>query len=733
MTDSHFDSAFTPASPTMSSHSASASKSGRTRQHSSLSARLFGGFGASSSAAPSSSVKENDRDSLRSATVQSETAQGGESDEPSSSSASQPAERRQRAVSLSDWAGSVLTWRSASNRKHASTPPITAGALPEQSEESSSPQQRTSPSARGSALPSQLETPRRPRLNSSASSSSRSTTHGTVLSSSHPTLETTPSLRQQQQQHNAPSSRPPSHRELMSSPTPSSSSTPSSAVRALISKKQIEPPALSVPQLSRGSAETSSMANMSLSPTALSPSLEVDGEPTEAPLSPRLRPAPDADALPHDVGSAPMPIKNAQSSKSSPNSQPASLPSSMPLSQTEHQATTPIPRPVRPTRSKSSSSHLSKSSSNRGVLPRSGSYMSSMMDALNRTVAYVAPPQSAGGAAGNKLPQPASMSRRGSAQGDGRIEPTVTLPSLGITQQGSIFQLAPAKAASSSVVQQAQAIGSAMPVGGTAASSSSAANAPPLSMELPTIVASEARPPTFASSNSQMRGLDDLVDRYGFLHEANGAKTVRDLRQRQWDASNASGGASSSAQDEPGEDDAAAAAAPQTSVKRLLLQLDDMYESQERTQQATWDAFLKRRKAQLAPTDNSPARKERPGSMAFSASRSGAAALNDNFKEGEEDMWTENLIGVARMGNSGKEGKSTWKEFKSLVGVSVKQSVHLALMQRMCDRSVLGSLSKTDRPSGPNSVAQMTRGNLDITRASCATLTKEKRVMTRSA
>jgi hypothetical protein len=83
------------------------------------------------------------------------------------------------------------------------------------------------------------------------------------------------------------------------------------------------------------------------------------------------------------------------------------------------------------------------------------------------------------------------------------------------------------------------------------------------------------------------------------------------------------------------------AAGPQ-SVKRLLAQLSDIDVSIEKAQLEAWDAFLKRRRTKL-----------------------GLAS---------DDDWSDNLIGVARMGTSGKAGRDDWKAFKKLVRGGVPPS-----------------------------------------------------------
>jgi hypothetical protein len=88
----------------------------------------------------------------------------------------------------------------------------------------------------------------------------------------------------------------------------------------------------------------------------------------------------------------------------------------------------------------------------------------------------------------------------------------------------------------------------------------------------------------------------------------------------------------------------AVGAGPQ-SVRRLLAQLSDIDVSIEKAQLEAWDVFLMRRRVQL-------------GSLA----------------SGDTDDWSDNIIGVARMGTSGKAGRDDWKAFKKLVRGGVPPS-----------------------------------------------------------
>lgn len=240
------------------------------------------------------------------------------------------------------------------------------------------------------------------------------------------------------------------------------------------------------------------------------------------------------------------------------------------------------------------------------------------------------------------------------------VEPAVTLPTLGLTRQNSVFQAA-----------LSQPVGS-MPaiIKSQIASAGPSPSAGPTSVELDTILPGEARPPTFGAPED-LEGMEDLVDRYGFMHEKNGMKVLRELRQRQQDRVEQN---KENASPDPNETTISVLPVDDStqSVKRLLAQLAEMNQSQEKVQQAAWDAYLKRRRAKLA-TSADPATvartKDRPQVKNTStlANQSGGPLADHDALYVEESAWSENLIGVAQMGTGGKAEKDAWRDFKLLV------------------------------------------------------------------
>lgn len=656
MSESHMDLGFTPTLAHKKDKQINHS-TGRKRQ-TSLSARIFGGLVSGHASTPHN---ERERHSSKESTLSSNAI--ADSDATMSSNGSRPSSpandaaplphhqhhHQKRSSYLSDWT-SVLTWRSGTrNQRSASPESLDRSRRSVQPEEPQSSQDSSNTSVMAAASDT---TPTESNMSQTATESQRpqspssQSSQSTTLGSTHPSLENRPTIESVMAQP-MPSPAQDSFDETQNSPVDKSASpapgTPSSAVRALISKKQIEPPALSLPT---NRVTSASASEASIPPPSQSKESKQD-------TSPAIAMAPNAEDLPHEAG--PIITEEMSEEPNNVSEEPSNEPETAEHQHDPQERLASLPSPVLAkipqsspmSRSQSYSSQMSRSSSNKD-LPRSGSgYVSNM---LNKTMAFVAHPTSR-----------SSPKRAMSYPGDSRIEPAVTLPSLGLTKQGPVFQLAPASNASNFQNHPSS----------LSASASNAAPPPPASMELTTLVSSEARPPSFGASGSQktLQGINDLVDRYGFVHEQNGKSTLRELRQRQQDASSArkSGNLSTTEETE---------SSSENSVKRLLARLDEMDEADERRLRANWDAFLKRRRAQLAPNEPSTARKERANSLAQSVrSGGGAASLNSGFVEGEEDVWTENLIGVARLGTSGKEGKEIWREFKKLVS-SFEPTIH---------------------------------------------------------
>jgi hypothetical protein len=110
--------------------------------------------------------------------------------------------------------------------------------------------------------------------------------------------------------------------------------------------------------------------------------------------------------------------------------------------------------------------------------------------------------------------------------------------------------------------------------------------------------------------------------------------------------------------------------------------LDEMNAGQEKAQVARWDEFLKKRRTRgTQPVyESSPARKERNNSA---IAQGGAALATTEATAGEEDLWTDNIIGIARMGVSGKAGKEAWRDFKKLVRTGIPISYRGAVWSEL--------------------------------------------------
>ena len=242
-------------------------------------------------------------------------------------------------------------------------------------------------------------------------------------------------------------------------------------------------------------------------------------------------------------------------------------------------------------------------------------------------------------------------------------EPTVTLPTLGLTRQNSVFQAA---------LSQPVASRPSAPTLQTIPQSSHPVASS--SVELDTITSGEAKPPTFGAT-AQLQGMEQLVDRYGFMHEKNGMKVLRELRQRQLDKA---GQDASKA----GPESTESTDSGPSSVKRLLAQLSDMNNTQEKVLQNAWDAYLKKRRAKHSAAEPAPSsRKERSlKNPAASLANQGSADLAEHdATHVAESGWSENLIGVAQMGTGGKAEREAWRDFKQLVRSGIPISLRPAL------------------------------------------------------
>jgi hypothetical protein len=116
------------------------------------------------------------------------------------------------------------------------------------------------------------------------------------------------------------------------------------------------------------------------------------------------------------------------------------------------------------------------------------------------------------------------------------------------------------------------------------------------------------------------------------------------------------------------------------SMRALLVQLRTMTDALEQSQQAAWDAFIRRRQRKLAKLkqaqleehhqqhyeDKAPAGRDRERDHHRLQSVFQADEVESDPIE--QDVWTsENLVGVAQMGTEKKGKKEDWNEFKELV------------------------------------------------------------------
>ncbi|POY75796.1 hypothetical protein BMF94_1109 [Rhodotorula taiwanensis] len=113
------------------------------------------------------------------------------------------------------------------------------------------------------------------------------------------------------------------------------------------------------------------------------------------------------------------------------------------------------------------------------------------------------------------------------------------------------------------------------------------------------------------------------------------------------------------------------------SMRTLLVQLRTMTDALEQSQQAAWDAFIRRRQAKLA--------KLKQAQLKDDDGMTGGATLRERDRERRkslflaaadespsdsisQEVWSsENLVGVAQMGTEKKGKKEDWNEFKELV------------------------------------------------------------------
>jgi hypothetical protein len=239
-------------------------------------------------------------------------------------------------------------------------------------------------------------------------------------------------------------------------------------------------------------------------------------------------------------------------------------------------------------------------------------------------------------------------------------------------------------------------------------------------VEMGTIVAPDAKPPTLSSDLSDQMKNGPLVDRFGFVYDIKvGMKLLKENRRRQMEKEDdimsldgpapmpdvnvaelaeAIGPSPAPTPDlesalltatpdlkspstptrkgsgttiDSKEDVARAPHMSETpsnqSIRRLLNQLGEMNESVEKAQKEAWDAFIKRRKEKAArpKTDEqlAAAAKKKKRMVASADVPMGIGQARTSELDAEVESFTETLVGVANMGS----GKTDDKTFRLLV------------------------------------------------------------------
>lgn len=251
-------------------------------------------------------------------------------------------------------------------------------------------------------------------------------------------------------------------------------------------------------------------------------------------------------------------------------------------------------------------------------------------------------------------------------------------------------------------------------------------------LEMGTIVAPEAKPPTLSSDLTDQMKDGPLVDRFGFVYDVKvGMKLLKEYRKKQEvgeetvisldppaevnveDLREAIGPSPSAT---PGIETALRGAALQLgrdksteskdaerqsldmisehetmqppaqlpsnhSIRRLLSQLGEMNESVEQSQKEAWDHFIKRRrkKAQRPPKDDdaaaaSKARKKRMTIVEAPLSIATADLNDDNA----DNQFSDNLVGVASMGADKQDDKTFRHLVRSGIPIAYRPSVSLS-------------------------------------------------------
>lgn len=261
---------------------------------------------------------------------------------------------------------------------------------------------------------------------------------------------------------------------------------------------------------------------------------------------------------------------------------------------------------------------------------------------------------------------------------------------------------------------------------------------PPMAtpLEMGTIVAPEAKPPTLSSDLADQMKDGPLVDRFGFVYDIKaGMKLLKEYRKKQEvveesvisldppaavnveDLREAIGPSPSptpgietalnsaalrleentvpSGADEnmltassarvhremPEESTSVPMQLPSNqSIRRLLSQLGEMNESVEQTQKESWDQFIKRRrkKAHRPLKDDEAASAAKARKKRLTLAEAPLSTATANFDDDQVDnQFTENLVGVASMGADKQDDKTFRHLVRSGIPIAYRPSVRL--------------------------------------------------------
>ena len=260
------------------------------------------------------------------------------------------------------------------------------------------------------------------------------------------------------------------------------------------------------------------------------------------------------------------------------------------------------------------------------------------------------------------------------------VQPTLTLPETFISFSASTTSsVAPTPVTSTHAVNVSKAPKSSSGV-----------------LEMGTIVAPEAKPPTLSSDLAEQMKDGPLVDRFGFVYDVKaGMKLLREVRKRQQNRDEVmcldsppeinvdelKEALGPSPLPTPGIDTALASAAMELSrsddskssvteqppsnqsIRRLLGQLGEMNESVEKAQKDRWDAFIKRRKGKASKSKLEEDANKKKRKLAVEAPLSNGQPIDDL----ETEQFSNHLVGVASMGSSKEDDKA----FRQLVKAGV--------------------------------------------------------------